>query len=83
MWSPVEPLSIMGVRAIFQVLIYNLGGSPGETRNWPLYTESKERRKKEADPSRLVGGSSNSFHGPPSLSLSLKKKNPGRCVRFL
>ena len=34
----------------------NQRSSPGEIWNWPLYTERKERPKKEADHSRLVSG---------------------------
>ena len=33
--------------------------SPGEIQNWFPYTDGKERLKKEADHSRLVGGRSN------------------------
>ena len=34
----------------------NLRNSPGEIQNWPPYTVSKERPKKEADHFSLVGG---------------------------
>ena len=39
---------------VMLLLVCNLGNSPGG--NWPLYTEGKERQKKEADHSRFVGG---------------------------
>ena len=41
------------------VLVHNLRSSPGETWNWALYTEGKERPKKEAERSISVGGSFN------------------------
>lgn len=47
--SANEPSSNMGVRAIIQSLVLNLGSSPGEIRNWPLSMEVKKRVKKEAD----------------------------------
>lgn len=38
------------------MLVHNLGSCPDEIQNWPWNTEGKERSKKEADPSGLVGG---------------------------
>lgn len=49
-----------GVETHWYVIIrsdfLNPRNSPGEIQNWPPYTVSKERPKKEADHSRLVGG---------------------------
>ena len=41
------------------LLVRHLGHSPGQCWNRPLYTEGEERPNKEADFSRLVGGSFN------------------------
>ena len=38
------------------LLVHNLRSILGEIWNWPLYKEARERLKKEADRSRLVGG---------------------------
>ena len=40
-------------------MVHNLRRSPDETQNWPPYAEGRESLKKEADYSRLVGGSFN------------------------
>lgn len=39
-----------------KMLFFNFRISLDEIWNWPLYTEGKERPKKEANHSRLVGG---------------------------
>lgn len=39
-----------------KMLVFNFRISPDEIWNWPLYTEGKEKPKKEASLSRLVGG---------------------------
>ena len=38
-----------------RVLVCNFGSSPAEIQTWSPYTEGKERPKKEAGQSRLVG----------------------------
>ena len=38
------------------LLVHNLRSSLGEIQNWSPHKEDKERPKKEADHSRLVGG---------------------------
>lgn len=40
---------------MIELLVHSFESSLGEIRNWPLYLEDKERPKKEADCSRLVG----------------------------
>ena len=45
--------------------------------NWPLYTEGKERLKKEAAPSRLVGGSFNK-RGNLLTRLALVRRKTNR-----
>ena len=39
------------------MLAHSLESFPGETPNWLQYTEGMKEAKKEADHSRLVGGS--------------------------
>ena len=51
------------------MLVCKLGSFQREIWNWPQYLEVKEKLKKEADSSRLVGGSFNKRGNLQALSF--------------